>query len=213
MTGVSRNILRAGTIRELARTLGRSRPPQTDEVTTMQNIRPFGKRTPQLGARCHVDPSAVVIGDVTLGDDCSVWPQAVIRGDMHRITIGARSSIQDGSVLHITHDSQYNPGGWPLVIGREVTVGHRCVLHGCTLGDQVLIGNGAIVMDGAVIEDQVVVAANALVAPGKTLRSGYLYVGSPAREKRALSEQEIAFFAYTANNYVRLKDQYLTSEE
>ena len=178
----------------------------------MQNIRPFGKHSPQLGEQCYIDPSAVVIGNVTLGDDCSVWPQAVIRGDMHRITIGARSSIQDGSVLHITHDSQYNPGGWPLTIGEEVTVGHRCVLHGCSLGNQVLIGNGAIIMDGAVLEDQVVVAANALVAPGKVLRSGYLYVGSPARETRELTAQEIAFFAYTANNYVKLKNQHLAEQ-
>ena len=183
-------------------------PGCTTPLATMQNIRPFGNKTPQLGKRCHIDPSATVIGDVALGDDCSVWPQAVIRGDMHRIRIGARTSIQDGSVLHITHDSGYNPGGWPLTIGNEVTVGHRCVLHGCTIGNRVLIGNGAIVMDGAVLEDQVVVAANALVAPGKTLRSGYLYVGSPAREKRELSPEEIVFFDYTAANYVKLKDQY-----
>jgi carbonic anhydrase/acetyltransferase-like protein (isoleucine patch superfamily) len=134
---------------------------------------------------------------------------AVIRGDMHRIRIGARCSAQDGSVLHITHASDFNPGGWPLNIGEDVTIGHRAVLHGCTIGNRVLIGNGAIVMDGAVIPDRVIIGANALVPPGKQLASGYLYVGSPCRQARALSEQEQGFLVYTAGNYVRLKDQYL----
>ncbi len=173
------------------------------------NVRSHNGISPKIGERVFVDASAVVIGDVELGDDCSVWPQAVVRGDMHRIRIGERTSIQDGSVLHITHASDFNPGGWPLLIGSEVTVGHRTVLHGCEIHDHVLIGNGAIVMDGAVIESNVIVGANALVPPGKRLESGFLYVGSPCKQARALGEKEINFFRYTANNYVKLKNEYL----
>ncbi|MBT4520942.1 MAG: gamma carbonic anhydrase family protein [Halieaceae bacterium] len=172
-------------------------------------IRSFGEQTPNIGRRVFVDPSALVMGNVSLGDDVSVWPQVAVRGDMHRICIGARTNIQDGSVLHITHAGPYNEQGWPLVIGKEVTIGHNATLHGCTVGDRVLVGMGAIVMDGAVVEDDVVVAAGALVTPGKTLSSGFLYSGSPARKIRALSEDELAFFFYSANNYVDLKNQHI----
>ena len=173
------------------------------------NIRSFQDMTPELGSAVYVDESAVVIGDVVLGDDCSVWPQAVIRGDMHRIRVGKRTSIQDGSVLHITHASNYNEAGWPLTIGDDVTIGHRAILHGCTIGNRILIGNGAIVMDGAVIDDNVIIGANALVPPGKHLESGFLYVGSPCKPARPVTEKEKSFFLYTAANYVKLKDQYL----
>ena len=175
----------------------------------MTNIRSHNGTHPTLGTNVFIDESAVVLGDVHIGDDSSVWPQAVIRGDMHRIRIGQRTSIQDGSILHITHASDFNPGGWPLIIGDEVTVGHRTVLHGCEIHDHVLIGNGAIVMDGVVIEKQVIVGANALVPPGKKLESGYLYVGSPCKQARPLSEKELNFFSYTANNYSKLKNEYL----
>lgn len=171
-------------------------------------IRKYQQHLPQLGARVFVDASAVVIGDVELGEDSSVWPMTVIRGDMHRIRIGARTSVQDGSVLHITHAGPFNPDGYPLIIGDEVTVGHKVTLHGCTLGNRILIGMGSIVMDGAVIEDEVILGAGSLVPANKRLRSGYLYMGSPAKEVRALTEREREFFTYTAANYVRLKDQY-----
>ncbi|WP_246335834.1 gamma carbonic anhydrase family protein [Azomonas macrocytogenes] len=164
---------------------------------------------PQLGERVFVDVSAVVLGDVKLGNDTSVWPMAVIRGDMHRIHIGARCSIQDGSVLHITHAGPYKAEGFPLNLGDEVTVGHQVTLHGCTIGNRVLVGMGTIVLDGAVIEDEVVIGAGSLVPPGKTLASGYLYVGSPVKQVRPLTEKELAFFRYTASNYVKLKDRYL----
>lgn len=174
-----------------------------------QIIRTHHGISPSLGERVYIDSSAQVIGDVHLGDDCSVWPMAVIRGDMHRIRVGARSSIQDGSILHITHAGPYNPEGWPLHIGDDVTIGHRAVLHGCDIGDRVLIGIGSIVMDGAIVEQEVVVGANSLVPPGKRLERGYLYTGSPARCVRPLKENEIAYFAYSAGNYVQLKDSYL----
>jgi len=176
---------------------------------TATSLRSFRGHTPKLGERVLIDPSAVVLGDVDLADDVSVWPGAIVRGDMHRIRVGARTSVQDGCVLHITHASDYNPDGWPLTIGQEVTIGHNATLHGCTLGDRILVGMGAIIMDGAIVEDDVVIAAGALVPPGKRLASGFLYAGAPARQKRALSDGEMAYFSYSAGNYVKLKDQHL----
>ncbi len=173
------------------------------------SLRSFDGHTPQLGERVFVDRSAVVIGDVTVGDDSSIWPQTVIRGDMHHIRIGARTSIQDNCVCHITHAGPYNADGWPLQVGDDCTIAHSVTLHGCHIGDRVLIGMGSIVMDGAVIENDVVVGANSLVPPGKTLQSGFLYVGSPAKQVRALSEKEMAYFTYSSNNYRKLKDKYL----
>ncbi len=172
-------------------------------------IRKYAAAPPQLGARVFVDASAVVIGDVELGKDSSVWPLTVIRGDMHRIRIGARTSVQDGSVLHITHAGPFNPDGFPLIIGDEVTIGHKVTLHGCTLGNRILVGMGSIVMDGAVVEDEVIIGAGSLVPPGKRLESGYLYVGSPVKQARPLTDKERNFFSYTAGNYVKLKDQHL----
>ncbi|MCU1718622.1 gamma carbonic anhydrase family protein [Pseudomonas sp. 5P_3.1_Bac2] len=172
-------------------------------------IRTFQQHTPILGERVFVDATAVVLGDVEIGADSSVWPLTVIRGDMHRIRIGARSSIQDGSVLHITHAGPFNPDGYPLLIGDEVTVGHKVLLHGCTLGNRILVGMGSIVMDGAVVEDEVIIGAGSLVPPGKRLESGFLYVGSPVKQARPLTEKERNFFSYSAGNYVRLKDQHL----
>ena len=172
-------------------------------------IRKYQQHVPQLGERVFIDASAVVIGDVELGEDSSVWPMTVIRGDMHRIRIGARTSVQDGSVLHITHAGPFNPDGYPLIIGDEVTVGHKVTLHGCTLGSRILVGMGSIVMDGAVVEDEVIIGAGSLVPPGKRLESGYLYVGSPVKQARPLTDKERNFFSYTAGNYVKLKDQHL----
>ncbi|WP_447554848.1 gamma carbonic anhydrase family protein [Vreelandella sp. EE22] len=172
-------------------------------------LRAFKNYFPRLGERVFIDPASVVIGDVELGDDCSVWPMTVIRGDMHRIRIGARTSVQDGSVLHITHASDFNPDGFALTIGDDVTIGHKAMLHGATLGSRILVGMGSIVMDGAVVEDEVIIAAGAVVTPGKQLKSGYVYAGNPAKALRPLKEKERAFFTYTAGNYVKLKDQFL----
>lgn len=172
-------------------------------------IRTYQGKTPSLGERVFVDASAVVIGDVEIGADSSVWPLVTIRGDMHRIRIGARTSVQDGSVLHITHAGPFNPDGFPLTIGDEVTIGHKVLLHGCSIGSRILVGMGSIVMDGAVIEDEVILGAGSLVPPGKTLESGFLYVGSPVKKVRPLTDKERAFFSYTAGNYVKLKDQHI----
>lgn len=172
-------------------------------------IRTYQGKTPSLGERVFVDPSAVLIGDIQIGADSSVWPLVTVRGDMLRIRIGSRTSIQDGSVLHITHAGPFNPDGFPLTIGDEVTVGHKVLLHGCTIGNRILVGMGCIVMDGAVIEDEVILGAGSLVPPGKVLESGFLYVGSPAKKARPLTDKERSFFAYTAGNYVKLKDQHI----
>mgnify|MGYP001811844844 FL=1 len=180
---------------------------------TATSLRSYQGVTPTLGERVLIDPSAVVLGDVVLGDDVSIWPQASVRGDVHRIRVGARTSVQDGCILHVTHAGPYNLDGWPLEIGRDVTIGHGAILHGCIVGNRVLVGMGATVMDGAVIEDDVVIAAGALVTPGKHLRSGHLYAGCPAREMRPLRDPEIEYFCYSANNYVKLKDRHLEELE
>jgi carbonic anhydrase/acetyltransferase-like protein (isoleucine patch superfamily) len=172
-------------------------------------IQAFENHTPKLAKGVFVDDSAVVIGDVEIGADSSVWPMTVIRGDIHRIRIGERSSIQDGSVLHVTHAGPFNPDGFPCTVGSDVTVGHKVMLHGCTIHDRVLVGMGATVMDGAVVESDVIIGAGSLVPPGKKLTGGFLYVGSPVKQARPLNDDEKNFFLYSANKYRELKDRYL----
>ncbi len=167
-------------------------------------VRSYKDHTPDIANSAWIDPSATVIGQVTLGDSVSIWPNATLRGDVNQITVGDHSNVQDGAVLHCTHDGPYTSGGSPLIVGKRVTVGHQACLHGCTVGDDVLIGIGAIVLDGAVIEDQVMVGAGSLVPPGKTLSSGYLYVGSPVKQARALTEKEKEALAYSASHYIKL---------
>lgn len=174
-------------------------------IQTYRNI------TPTLGARVYVHPSAVVIGKVYIGEDASIWPGAVVRGDVNSIDIGARTSIQDGSVLHVTHDGPYAPGGRALIIGSDVTVGHRVVLHACTIGNACLVGMGSILLDNVVTEDFVMIGAGSVVTPGKRLETGGLYVGSPARRVRDLQQREIEFLSYSAAHYVKLKDEYSSS--
>lgn len=166
---------------------------------------------PQLGANVYVHHSAQVIGNVLIKDDVSIWPGTVIRGDVNSIRIGAGSNIQDLSVLHVSHKSERDPDGAPLVIGRNVTIGHKVILHGCTIGDECLIGMGAIVMDKAVVEPRVLIGAGTLVPEGKVLESGYLYLGSPARRVRPLTERELAHFLYSAQFYIELKNNYLNA--
>lgn len=174
----------------------------------MPNIRPFAGLSPRIDPSAWVDESAILIGDVTLGPDVSVWPGCVLRGDIQRIEIGAGSNIQDGTVLHVSHDSRFMPGGAPTVIRERVTVGHQAVLHGCEVGDCCLIGIGARVLDRAVIEPRTLVGAGSLVPPGRTLAGGYLWVGSPVRRARALTDRELEYLEYSAANYVRLARRY-----
>lgn len=173
-------------------------------------IRAYLDKHPLVGKDTYVDETALLIGDVSLGDGVSVWPMAVLRGDVHRIEVGAGTNIQDGSVLHVTHGGEHTADGHPLSVGEDVTIGHRVVLHGCRVGNLCLIGIGAIVMDGAVIEDEVILAAGSLVPPGRTLESGFLYVGAPARRTRPLTDGEKTFLRYSAEHYRLLKDAYRT---
>lgn len=174
-------------------------------------VRAFNQKQPHIGQSVYIDSTAVVIGDVQIGDDVSIWPTSVIRGDVESIVIGAGSNVQDGSILHVSHAGDFSPTGHKLNIGQGVTIGHRAVIHGCSIGNYCLIGIGAIVMDGAVLEDYVMLAAGALVPPGKKLNSGFLYVGSPAKLIRALKDAEKDFLEYSYRHYIRLKDQYLSS--
>jgi carbonic anhydrase/acetyltransferase-like protein (isoleucine patch superfamily) len=171
-------------------------------------IRSYRDKTPIIGAGSYIDESAVVIGDVEIGDNCSVWPLTVIRGDINIIRIGDNTNIQDGSVLHVTHRGEFGPDGAELHIGSQVTVGHKALLHGCRIGNQCLIGMGSIITDNALIEDRVIVGSGSLVPPGKKLESGYLYLGNPALRKRPLTAREIDYLAYVADHYILLKQHY-----
>ena len=173
------------------------------------SVRDFEGVRPSIAAGAFVDEAALVIGDVTLGEDGSLWPFAVARGDVNRIRIGARTNIQDHSVLHVSHDGPHRPGGNDLIIGEAVTVGHRVTLHGCRIEDQCLIGMGSIVMDGVVVGRHTLLGAGTLVPPDKTLEPGYLWLGSPAQRVRALTSKEIAGIEYSAEHYVRLKERHL----
>ena len=174
-----------------------------------KNLYRFFKERPRLGDRVHIDPTARVSGAVELGDDVSIWPMTVVRGDVNSIAIGARSNIQDGCVLHVTHEGPAQPAGLPLLIGEDVTVGHGAILHACVIGDRCLVGMGAIVMDGAVLEPDAMVAGGAVVTPGRVVASRTLWRGNPARYARDLTEGEIGMQLYSARHYVRLKDLYL----
>ena len=148
----------------------------------MSNIRDFEGASPVIAERVFIDDSAVVTGNVTIGEDSSVWPCCSVRGDIHSITIGKRSNIQDGSTLHVTHDSEYAPGGNKLTVGDDVTVGHNVVLHACTVEDRCLIGMGSVVLDGSVIQAGAMVGAGSLVPPNKVLEGGYMWLGSPVKK-------------------------------
>lgn len=177
-------------------------------------IRKFENHTPNIHIAAYIDETALVSGEVDIGEDSSVWPMTVIRGDVNAIKIGKRSNIQDASVLHVTHASNEHSVkitdaqiGYPLIIGDDVTIGHKALLHACVIHDRVLVGMGATVMDGVVIEQETIIAAGSLVPPKKTLESGYLWVGSPAKKARPLTDKEKKYLKYSAEHYVRLKDR------
>jgi carbonic anhydrase/acetyltransferase-like protein (isoleucine patch superfamily) len=172
-------------------------------------LRTFEQYTPKISSSAWVDETAVVIGNVNLGDEASIWPGAVVRGDIHNISIGQFTNIQDNSVIHVTHAGEFNPEGYPTLIGDHVTVGHKVILHGCTIHNYSLIGMGSIVLDGAVIEERVLLGAGSLVPPGKTLESGYLWVGSPARRIRKLTDKEYEHITYSARYYAKLKNRHV----
>ncbi|MCK9538878.1 gamma carbonic anhydrase family protein [Dokdonella sp.] len=175
------------------------------------NIRSYRGIRPRLAAGAYVDPAAQVIGDVEVAADASLWPCVVARGDVHYIRIGARSNVQDGAVLHVTHAGPHTGEGFPLLIGADVTIGHGAVVHACTIGDACLIGMHATVLDGAVVQRHSLVGAGAVIAPGKRVGEGELWVGNPARCVRRLSDAEIERLYYSAQHYVRLKDEYLAA--
>ena len=166
-------------------------------------IRTFQGIKPTIPHSCFIEETAVIIGDVVMGEACSVWFNAVIRGDVNHIRIGNRTNVQDLCMLHVTHDTH------PLIIGNEVTVGHNVVLHGCTIKDRVLVGMGAILMDGVVIGEDSVVGAGALVVEGTVVPSKSVILGSPARIRRSVTEQELAWIKESAENYVRYACTYM----
>jgi gamma-carbonic anhydrase len=164
---------------------------------------PYQDREPRLGARVFVAPGAVVVGEVELGDDVSVWFGAVLRGDVNWIRIGAATNIQDGTIVHVTHERH------PTVIGQGVVVGHQAVLHGCVIEDGALVGIGARVLDGAVVEAGAQVGAGAVVTPGHRVPAGHLALGIPARPVRPLDDDEKAEIQAIRDRYVALKERYL----
>lgn len=173
------------------------------------SVRSYQNVSPRIAAGVYIDAAAHVIGDVEIGEDASIWPCAVARGDVHYIKIGARTNIQDGAILHVTHDGDYTLGGFPLHIGADVTVGHGAVLHACSIMDACLIGMHATVLDGVLVKKHSIIGAGALVTPSKIVGEGELWLGNPARCVRMLTDQEIERLYYSARHYVKLKNRYL----
>lgn len=168
-------------------------------------IRSFAKHTPKIDDNAFIDDTALLIGQVTIGEYSSIWPMSVLRGDVQAIWVGKNTNIQDGCVLHVTHASERTtPRGLPLTVGNNITVGHKAVLHACTINDNCLIGMGSIVMDNSTIHSDTIIGAGSLVPPNKALESGYLWVGNPIKKVRALTSKEIEYIAYSARNYVAL---------
>jgi len=165
-------------------------------------LKPFQGILPKISDDVFIEDSAIVIGDVVIGRDSSVWFHSVVRGDVNHIRIGSRTNVQDLCVLHVTHDTH------PLVIGDDVTVGHHVVLHGCTIKDRVLVGMGAIIMDGAIIGEDSIVGAGALVTEGTVVPPKSLILGSPAKVRRAVTGEELAWILESAQNYIRYADQH-----
>lgn len=176
-------------------------------------IRSFLGTLPNIATSTYIDEQCAIIGNVTIGKDSSIWPMVSIRGDVQSITIGNRTNIQDGAILHVTADNAFNPGGFSLVIGNDVTVGHNAILHACTVEDFALIGMGSSVLDGATIKSKALIGAGSIVPPGKEIEGGYLWLGSPAKKIRALTEKELEHLEYSAQHYVTLKNQHLAEKE
>lgn len=162
----------------------------------------FLNRSPQYDDSVFIAPSADLIGDVTLGTESSVWFNVTIRGDVNWIEIGDRTNVQDNTCIHVMNQTG------PTKIGNEVTIGHSAMIHGCTIHDRVLVGIKAVILDEAVVESDVIIAAGSLVPPGKRLESGYLYMGSPVKQARKLTDEEIASIRQYSQNYVKYMRAY-----
>ena len=172
-------------------------------------VHKFKNITPTLGEKTWIAPSADVIGDVSIGKDCSIWFGCVVRGDVHYITIGDRTNIQDLSMLHVTHYKKEDKSdGNPTIIGSDVTIGHRVMLHGCTIEDACLIGMSATILDGAVIGKESIVGAGALVTKNKIFPPRSLIMGSPAKLVKELSDEEVKELYASASRYVKFKEDY-----
>lgn len=177
-------------------------------------VHPFKQWEPTAGQNSWIAESADVIGNVSLGDDVSIWFGAIVRGDVHRITIGDRTNIQDLSMVHVTHYKKPDMSdGNPTVIGSDVTVGHRVMLHGCTIEDACLIGMSATILDSAVIGKESIVGAGSLVTKNKVFPPRSLIMGSPAKAVRELTDEEVAELYASAQRYVSFKEDYRINEE
>jgi carbonic anhydrase/acetyltransferase-like protein (isoleucine patch superfamily) len=174
---------------------------RTQDIETQMLI-PYNNKSPILGRDVFIAEGAAVVGDVSLGDRSSVWYQVVLRGDLMPVRVGEETNIQDGSILHVTHDH------WPCVVGSRVTIGHGAIVHACTVEDECLIGMGAVILDAAVVERHSLVAAGSVVRPGFRVPSGQLVAGNPAKVKRALSDREIEGILYSVQEYLKLSEEY-----
>ena len=177
-------------------------------IDNKMTIKSYKNIHPIIHETSYIDEQSSVIGSVQIGEDSAMWPQAVARGDINPITIGKRTNVQDGTIIHVTHKSDYSPG-YEVRIGNDVTIGHSAIIHACKIEDRVLVGMGSIILDGAIIQHDVMLGAGSLVGPGKTLESGFLYLGSPAKKIRELNEKELKFLVYSAKGYVELKNTYM----
>ena len=164
----------------------------------------FGGNTPRVDPTAFVAPGAQLIGDVEIGPEASIWYNCVLRGDVNRICIGARTNIQDGSVIHVDSPKPGDPHGHKTIIGDEVLIGHLAMVHGCVLEDRAFVGLGAIVMDGCRIQGEAMLAAGAMLTPGKTIPSGQLWAGRPAKYVRDLSEGDLEGMRMGVAHYVEL---------
>ena len=165
-------------------------------------IRKFKDFEPKIHSTAYVDADSIVIGDVTIGKESSIWPKTFVRGEVQKILIGDRTNDQDGSILHVTSDNTYTPGGVPLKIGNDVTIGHGVILHACDIEDKCLVGIGSIILDGAIIKSNSMLSAGSLVGPNKIIESGMLYKGSPAKPARELTEKELEYISFSSKHYV-----------
>lgn len=169
-----------------------------------KNIRQYLEHIPQIHATAYVDDSAIIIGKVTIGENASIWCNAVARGDVSSISIGKNTNIQDLTMLHVTHYNKGKTDETPLIIGDNVTIGHNCCLHACTLEDNTFVGMGTTIIDNAYIEKNVMIGANSFVPQNKRLVSGYLYFGNPVKQIRPLTAEEIEHIQYSADHYVKI---------